>query len=190
MCCASSAARATSASRWPISATCLALWRDQGGRARRQAHRARHVAALERKIAEPQGMVDTLRTLAAHCHGDARPDCPILTDLDAGGGALNGGAAGYHRTPSPDRSALNADRTRRRTPQGHRRLGATPQRQRRRVRSPFRRAARAGEKLPRLPRSTPSPRSAPASTPTAIWGRQAPGGARSSWSPRPASRPR
>ena len=28
---------------------------------------------------------DTLRTLAAHCHGDARPDCPILTDLDAAG---------------------------------------------------------------------------------------------------------
>ena len=44
-----------------------------------------HVAALERKIAELQGMADTLRTLAAHCHGDARPDCPILTDLDAAG---------------------------------------------------------------------------------------------------------
>ena len=65
----------------------LALWRDQG-RASADVKRIAlgHVAALERKIAELQGMVDTLRTLAAHCHGDARPDCPILTDLDAGGG--------------------------------------------------------------------------------------------------------
>ena len=65
----------------------LALWRDQG-RASADVKRIAlgHVAALERKIAELQGMVDTLRMLAAHCHGDARPDCPILTDLDAGGG--------------------------------------------------------------------------------------------------------
>lgn len=65
----------------------LALWRDQG-RASADVKRIAlgHVAALERKIAELQGMADTLRTLAAHCHGDARPDCPILTDLDAGGG--------------------------------------------------------------------------------------------------------
>jgi len=65
----------------------LALWRDQG-RASADVKRIAltHVAALERKIGELQGMADTLRTLAAHCHGDARPDCPILTDLDAGGG--------------------------------------------------------------------------------------------------------
>lgn len=65
----------------------LALWHDQG-RASADVKRIAlgHVAALERKIAELQGMVDTLRMLAAHCHGDARPDCPILTDLDAGGG--------------------------------------------------------------------------------------------------------
>ena len=64
----------------------LALWRDQG-RASADVKRIAlgHVAALERKIAELQGMVDTLRTLAVHCHGDARPDCPILADLDAGG---------------------------------------------------------------------------------------------------------
>ena len=44
-----------------------------------------HVVALEHKIAELQGMARTLRTLAEHCHGDTRPDCPILTDLDAAG---------------------------------------------------------------------------------------------------------
>ena len=65
----------------------LALWRDQGrASADVKGIALAHVAALERKIGELQGMADTLRTLAEHCHGDARPDCPILTDLDAGGG--------------------------------------------------------------------------------------------------------
>jgi MerR family gold-responsive transcriptional activator of gol and ges genes len=65
----------------------LALWQDQG-RASADVKRIalEHVIALERKIAELQGMASTLRTLAAHCHGDARPDCPILADLDASGG--------------------------------------------------------------------------------------------------------
>ena len=64
----------------------LALWRDQR-RASADVKRIalEHVVALERKIAELQGMASTLRTLAAHCHGDARPDCPILIDLDAAG---------------------------------------------------------------------------------------------------------
>lgn len=62
----------------------LALWRDQG-RASADVKQIAlgHVAVLERKIAALQGMADTLRTLAAHCHGDQRPDCPILADLDA-----------------------------------------------------------------------------------------------------------
>lgn len=83
-CCVSSAARAT----WPPAdiGELLALWRDQGrASADVKGIALAHVAALERKIAE-LGMADTLRTLAAHCHGDARLDCPILTDLDAGGG--------------------------------------------------------------------------------------------------------
>ena len=64
----------------------LALWQDQGrASADVKGIALAHVAALERKIAELQGMADTLRTLAAHCHGDARPDCPNLTDLDAAG---------------------------------------------------------------------------------------------------------
>jgi MerR family copper efflux transcriptional regulator len=41
----------------------------------------KHVEQLKRKIAELKGMVDTLEHLAAHCHGDHRPDCPILDDL-------------------------------------------------------------------------------------------------------------
>jgi MerR family copper efflux transcriptional regulator len=60
----------------------LALWRD---RARRSADVKRvalaHVDALKRKIAELDAMAATLSHLAAHCHGDDRPHCPILADL-------------------------------------------------------------------------------------------------------------
>src|SRR5688500_18376469 len=41
----------------------------------------KHVDELNRKIAELKAMVDTLEHLARHCHGDHRPDCPILDDL-------------------------------------------------------------------------------------------------------------
>lgn len=41
-----------------------------------------HVAELEAKIAELRSMCETLQTLADHCHGDERPDCPILDDLE------------------------------------------------------------------------------------------------------------
>jgi Cu(I)-responsive transcriptional regulator len=40
-----------------------------------------HVEALDAKIAEMQAMRRTLAALAASCHGDERPDCPILDDL-------------------------------------------------------------------------------------------------------------
>lgn len=40
-----------------------------------------HVEALDAKIAEMQAMRRTLAALAANCHGDERPDCPILDDL-------------------------------------------------------------------------------------------------------------
>ncbi|MFJ1298670.1 Cu(I)-responsive transcriptional regulator [Pseudomonadota bacterium AL_CKDN230030165-1A_HGKHYDSX7] len=60
----------------------LALWRDRS-RASADVKRIalEHVAELERKAAELHAMADTLKHLARHCHGDARPDCPILADL-------------------------------------------------------------------------------------------------------------
>jgi len=60
----------------------LALWRDRS-RASADVKRIalEHVAELERKAAELHAMADTLKHLALHCHGDARPDCPILADL-------------------------------------------------------------------------------------------------------------
>jgi Cu(I)-responsive transcriptional regulator len=42
---------------------------------------AGHMEGLKRRIAEMQEMVETLEHLSDHCHGDHRPDCPILEDL-------------------------------------------------------------------------------------------------------------
>ena len=39
------------------------------------------LAEVERKIVELAGLRETLTHLIAHCHGDARPDCPILDEL-------------------------------------------------------------------------------------------------------------
>jgi Cu(I)-responsive transcriptional regulator len=60
----------------------LALWRDRS-RASAEVKKIAldHVAILERKVAELQAMTETLKHLATHCHGDDRPDCPILEDL-------------------------------------------------------------------------------------------------------------
>ncbi|HEX2012957.1 MAG TPA: MerR family DNA-binding protein, partial [Roseateles sp.] len=40
-----------------------------------------HVADLERRLAEMQAMKRSLEELAGCCHGDERPDCPILENL-------------------------------------------------------------------------------------------------------------
>ena len=42
---------------------------------------ARHVEAIDRRIAELAGLRSTLGRLIAACHGDDRPDCPILEDM-------------------------------------------------------------------------------------------------------------
>lgn len=41
----------------------------------------KHIEEMEQKISELEAMVQTLRHLAKTCHGDDRPDCPILNDL-------------------------------------------------------------------------------------------------------------
>ena len=60
----------------------LGLWsnrRRASSEVKRMA--VKHIADLDAKIAELQAMRATLQDLAAHCHGDQRPDCPILDDL-------------------------------------------------------------------------------------------------------------
>jgi MerR family transcriptional regulator, copper efflux regulator len=64
----------------------LALWRDKSRSSREvKAIASAHVAALRQRIGELQSMVSTLEHLSSHCHGDQRPDCPILADLGGDG---------------------------------------------------------------------------------------------------------
>jgi MerR family transcriptional regulator, copper efflux regulator len=66
----------------------LALWQNRrraSGDVRRVAQE--HIRGLDKKIAELGGMKRTLEHLVHHCHGDQRPDCPILDDLAQTGGA-------------------------------------------------------------------------------------------------------
>lgn len=60
----------------------LSLWQNRARRSERvRALALEHVETLERKIQQMQAMAQTLKELADHCHGDARPECPILDDL-------------------------------------------------------------------------------------------------------------
>jgi MerR family copper efflux transcriptional regulator len=61
----------------------LALYRDRR-RASRDVKRLAlaHVAELDRKIAELKAIRNTIADLAARCHGDQRPECPILEELE------------------------------------------------------------------------------------------------------------
>ncbi len=60
----------------------LALWRDSERRsAQVKALAANHVAEIDRKIAGLRGMRETLTYLMERCHGDDRPECPILDAL-------------------------------------------------------------------------------------------------------------
>ena len=60
----------------------MALYRDKG----RASHDVReiaksHVVAIEEKVRELESMRATLQKLIRACHGDERPDCPILDDM-------------------------------------------------------------------------------------------------------------
>jgi MerR family transcriptional regulator, copper efflux regulator len=60
----------------------VGLWQDKERPSREvKAIALRQVADLEAKIAELTAMKDALAELAQACHGDGRPDCPILRDL-------------------------------------------------------------------------------------------------------------
>jgi len=60
----------------------LALWRDHRRPSRKVKELAlAHVQELDARIRELQTMKHTLEHLAKHCHGDDRPDCPILEGL-------------------------------------------------------------------------------------------------------------
>ena len=73
----------------------VALWQNRR-RASANVKRIaqKHVDELTTRIAAMQAMQRTLGQLMHHCHGDERPDCPILDDL-----------AGAREDPAPDHGA-------------------------------------------------------------------------------------
>ncbi|MFZ6645913.1 Cu(I)-responsive transcriptional regulator [Undibacterium sp. TJN25] len=63
----------------------LTLWQDRERASSEVKALAReHIDALNQKISELSGMRESLQDLVDHCHGDHRPDCPILKDLASG----------------------------------------------------------------------------------------------------------
>jgi Cu(I)-responsive transcriptional regulator len=62
----------------------LDLWNDrERSSADVKALALRHAADLQDRIVEMQAMQRTLEDLARRCHGDGRPECPILDGLAA-----------------------------------------------------------------------------------------------------------
>jgi MerR family transcriptional regulator, copper efflux regulator len=61
----------------------LDLWRNKArSSAEVKAIALRHIDELDEKAAALAAMSRTLKSLAESCHGDTRPDCPILEALD------------------------------------------------------------------------------------------------------------
>ena len=68
----------------------LALWRDRSrASATVKAMALEHIRVLEGKVEALRAMSRSLKHLADHCHGDNRPDCPIIEEFAEA------------RTPSP-----------------------------------------------------------------------------------------
>jgi len=60
----------------------LSLWHDRQRPAREVKQLAeKHLIELRKKISELEAIAGTLSQLVEHCHGDERPECPILETL-------------------------------------------------------------------------------------------------------------
>lgn len=78
----------------------LSLYADKNrDNANVKAIASRKLDEIDAKIAQLEELRGVLSHLVANCHGDHRPDCPIIDDL-AGEGAARAGA--------PPKSATNA----------------------------------------------------------------------------------
>jgi Cu(I)-responsive transcriptional regulator len=63
----------------------LGLWRNRSRSSSEVKKLAEnHIRELEAKIQELKAMTRALRSLSSNCHGDQRPECPILSDLAKG----------------------------------------------------------------------------------------------------------
>lgn len=90
----------------------LELWQNRRRSSRQvKALAEAHVAEIDMKLAELQGMRATLAHLVHCCHGDERPDCPIIDTLEAqapvrvGEGAGTAQRAGQRPEPPAVRPA-------------------------------------------------------------------------------------
>lgn len=63
-------------------ANLLELWRDRN-RTSSDVKRiaSEHLEKLEIKMVEIREMTDALKFLVSHCHGNHRPDCPIIEEM-------------------------------------------------------------------------------------------------------------
>jgi hypothetical protein len=77
----SSDGRARSASRSSNAASCSTFRDRSRASADVKALAQARVSDIERKIEELMAMKATLEHLIERCHGDDRPECPILEDL-------------------------------------------------------------------------------------------------------------
>ncbi len=60
----------------------LDLWRNKGrASAVVKGVALKHIEDVEKRISELESIRDTLKHLTESCHGDERPDCPILDGL-------------------------------------------------------------------------------------------------------------
>lgn len=60
----------------------VGLWRNKSrASAEVKALALEHIKSLDEKIAQLDAMSKSLKQLARSCHGDHRPDCPILENL-------------------------------------------------------------------------------------------------------------
>ena len=71
----------------------LDLWRDKTRTSVAVKSLAtRHLEALDHKIEELSSVRKALADLVKRCRGDARPDCPILDDIEDGKGVRHASA--------------------------------------------------------------------------------------------------
>jgi MerR family copper efflux transcriptional regulator len=68
----------------------LELWREKDrSSADVKSLALNHIKAIEQRIGEMESIRGTLIHLTERCHGDERPDCPILDDLAGEAGSLH-----------------------------------------------------------------------------------------------------
>lgn len=62
----------------------LGLWKNKHRTSSQVKHIAqKHIFVLEKKLFETESMLSTLNHLIKHCHGDERPECPVLDELES-----------------------------------------------------------------------------------------------------------